>query len=573
MTNKQSAKKKRGPARQARKARKASRPGRPAEPREGPKRFPFNSLYILLGAVLIYAIGALVLMPYVPDDAYISFRYAEHLAGGEGLTFNRGENPVEGYSNLLWIFVCMMFYKLGFSLPTAMPYVGALLGALCLVVLWKIYKRTEVPAFQMAIPLILFAGSGPFVLYAVSGMETPLFSILLLLTVLFIDRMMTSPGIAAPIGLTTSCVLLMLCRPEGIIVFPAVAAFLGWCARKPPDDGHYRPGMVKHLLIASAAFLICLAVYNIWRVSYFGEWLPTPFLSKGGGGESFLFGWKKNMGLFFVEQGYNSPPIGYYFSFLTIIAGIGAFFQKNKTGHERTDQIAFLVSMLYMMIYFNFVDWMPGMRYHVALVGLLLIPAARIQSLLPSDVWQLLAKSQRLRFAVAVLVAILVSSSGIADMKMAGERQEIGIRECNAPLGRWLKDVMPPSSLLAMSDVGATPYYSGFRTIDIHRESLTDLHIAKDGFSDEYILSRNPDVFALVARGVYASKMDPFHYNLKRSPRFKERYRFLGTVRFQWYKDRCYWVYVPIDKKFSNAELARFPGGIGSMRQLVQANP
>jgi hypothetical protein len=573
VAKKQSAKKRKGPAHQAGKALTAGKPVLPAESSEGPRRFAFNPLYILLGAVLIYAIGAFVLMPYVPDDAYISFRYAEHLADGEGLTFNRGENPVEGYSNLLWILVCMVFYKLGFSLPTAMPYVGALLGAFCLVVLWRIYKRTEVPPLQTAIPLILLAGSGPFVLYAVSGMETALFSILLLSTVLFIDRMLTSPGIAGPIGLTSAGVLLMLCRPEGIIVFPAAAAFLGWCAWKPPHDGYRRPGLMKHLLVASAAFLVCLAIYNIWRVSYFGEWLPTPFLSKGGGGESFLFGWKRNLRMFFVEQGYNSPPLGYYFSFLAIIAGIGVFFRKNKSGHERTDQFAFLLSILYLLLYFNFVDWMPGMRYHVALVGLFLIPAARIQSLLAGDAWRLPAKSHRRRFAVAFLVAILVSSSGIADMKMAGGRQEMGIRECNAPLGRWLKEVMPPSSLLAMSDVGATPYYSGFRTIDIHRESLTDLHIAKDGFSDEYILSRNPDVFVLVARGVYSSKMDPFHYDLKGSPRFKERYRFLGTVRFQWYKDRCYWVYVPIGRKFTNAELAAFPGGIGSMRQLVRANP
>ena len=37
------------------------------------------------------------------DDAYISFRYARHLAEGAGLRFNPGESPpVEGYSNFLW---------------------------------------------------------------------------------------------------------------------------------------------------------------------------------------------------------------------------------------------------------------------------------------------------------------------------------------------------------------------------------------------------------------------------------------------------------------------------------------
>ena len=35
------------------------------------------------------------------DDAFISFRYAENLANGQGLVFNPGER-VEGYSNPLW---------------------------------------------------------------------------------------------------------------------------------------------------------------------------------------------------------------------------------------------------------------------------------------------------------------------------------------------------------------------------------------------------------------------------------------------------------------------------------------
>ncbi|MGO8788779.1 MAG: hypothetical protein ACLQVL_15550 [Terriglobia bacterium] len=36
------------------------------------------------------------------DDAFISYRYAENLARGEGLVFNPGER-VEGYSNLLYL--------------------------------------------------------------------------------------------------------------------------------------------------------------------------------------------------------------------------------------------------------------------------------------------------------------------------------------------------------------------------------------------------------------------------------------------------------------------------------------
>lgn len=36
------------------------------------------------------------------DDSFIGYRYAENLARGQGLVFNRGER-VEGYSDLLYV--------------------------------------------------------------------------------------------------------------------------------------------------------------------------------------------------------------------------------------------------------------------------------------------------------------------------------------------------------------------------------------------------------------------------------------------------------------------------------------
>ena len=61
---------------------------------------PRLSLVVLLVSLMVFFWGCATLSPFIPDDAYISFRYAENLALGHGLTFNRGEVPVEGFSNL-----------------------------------------------------------------------------------------------------------------------------------------------------------------------------------------------------------------------------------------------------------------------------------------------------------------------------------------------------------------------------------------------------------------------------------------------------------------------------------------
>src|SRR5207244_12236047 len=44
------------------------------------------------------------------DDAYISYRYAQNLARGNGLVFNPGER-VEGYSNLLHVLLLAPFCR------------------------------------------------------------------------------------------------------------------------------------------------------------------------------------------------------------------------------------------------------------------------------------------------------------------------------------------------------------------------------------------------------------------------------------------------------------------------------
>ena len=61
---------------------------------------------ILLAAAAMTVVATLTVLmsrPITLDDAYITFRYARHLAEGYGLgAWNRTGEHVEGYSSLLW---------------------------------------------------------------------------------------------------------------------------------------------------------------------------------------------------------------------------------------------------------------------------------------------------------------------------------------------------------------------------------------------------------------------------------------------------------------------------------------
>ncbi len=75
----------------------------------------------------------------------------------------------------------------------------------------------------MLLPLLILAGSGPVVMYAVSGMETPLYAFFLLL-MLYLLELALSGGKAVHYALlAASGFLLSLCRPEGAAAFPVMA--------------------------------------------------------------------------------------------------------------------------------------------------------------------------------------------------------------------------------------------------------------------------------------------------------------------------------------------------------------
>jgi arabinofuranosyltransferase len=514
--------------------------------------------YTLVLAVsgALFIVLCMIMMPCIPDDAYISFRYSENLARGSGLTFNPGEPPVEAYSNLLWVLICAAMYRKGVDLPTVTPLIGVLFGLFVLQILAVLFRRRGLPALQAAIPMLVLATSGPFLLYSVSGLETPLFTLLLIGSLLAADRFVDRPGLEGALVLMGIGWLAAMTRPEGLIVFPLAALLL-----------FRRRERRRPLLIAAGIFALLFVAYNAWRVSYFGEWLPTPFVSKSGGGGGLLQGWIRNLQVYFVDDGMRFEAQGYYY-LLLMTAGVSGFlFSRSDRPDREVERLGLVLAFLLAAVYFNFVDWMPGMRYFVPLIPLLLLPSVRLLAL-PEEHFRFNTTQQKLVFALAAAVVVAYSLYGTAGIHREGNRIETGHRECRIPLGRWLRSAVPPNTLLAMSDVGATPYYSKLNTLDINTESLTDLHLAKHGFSIDYVIGRKPGVIALTSRGIYSAKMDPLHFELYKSDGFGQNYFFVGTSRCEWINDRCYWVFFRKDIPLTRDAAAGFPKGLGKQHRV-----
>jgi hypothetical protein len=526
---------------------------------DSPTRQAKHTEYALVAAIVLCVLSSIFMMNFVPDDSYISFRYAENLADGHGLRFNTNEQPVEGFSNLMWILVCALIYKAGLNLPSAMPVVGILLGLVSITLLWLLLRRRELPPLQMLFPLLILASSGPFVLYQVSGMEMPLFAALLLLMLFWLDRVFAGEKPVYYVLAALTGVLLALCRPEGVLVWPILVVFLFLSGRKTDNPQKPNATTLKNVLISLSVFVIVMVVYHAWRINYFGEWLPTPFLSKGGGGKSLLFAWVENFNYYFVKQLRYYPPVGYYFVALLVLAIAGGRSSKSASALRRTETAAIVLVVVFSLAYFNFRDWMPGMRYNAAFVGVMLLPAAHLAT-------GLFEKTSNKRMIWMIgLTAVVLNFGVLAQLRMIADRTEKSNQLCTIPLGKWLKNVVPPGSSIAVSDVGAIPYYSELYAIDFHPESLTDLYIAKNGFSVDYIRERDPDVVIFPAQSIYVAKFYPEHFEMALDRRFDD-YRLIGVSRYDWDNDRCYWVYLRGGfPKLTDAQFESFPHGVGSV--------
>jgi hypothetical protein len=521
-------------------------------------------LHGVLGIAIAACVAASTyMMPFVPDDSFISFRYAENIVRGHGLTFNPGEPPVEAYSNLLWILFCATLFQIGFDLPSFVPYAGLLLAVLGTWLLWLMLVRRGFSPLEIALPLLLLATAGPFIAYAISGLETPLYALLLLLTLNWIDLSAKRRMLVYDVLLALTGVLISLCRPEGIVVFPTAAVVLAWLSRRRPSESA-EPIRWRNPIIAALVFVGLTTAYHVWRIGYFGEVLPTPFMSKGFGETSPLEAWGSNIRIYFQEQGDFYNPTGWYFLALAVAAVAGFRVSTSRVVLKRAESVAVALLIVHSAIYFNFKDWMPAMRYHAVLVGAMLLPAAH----LPAVFFERRAAAPSPRavrnYVAAGLVVLLLSFSVFADLKLVTDDIEESTQTCLVSVGKWLREVMPADYVLAMSDVGAVPYYSGLKTIDIHPQSLTDLHIAKKGFSREYVYDRRPEILILSSRGLLVEKFYPEHFAMAEDPRFFQTWRQLGASRYSWQFDRSYWIYVPADyPKIAKEYMDRFPQGVG----------
>lgn len=211
------------------------------------------------------------------DDAYISFRYARHLAEGVGLRFNLApEPPVEGYSNFQWVVWLAAWKWIGVEPMLAARWSSAACGAL--LVAWTTRFATcrfeLAPAAALACGLFL-ATLPPTAIWATSGLET-------MPTALFVfgcyERLLGDPE--RPRGMQAGVLGLLaaLTRADGTLWIALLLCCAGllWLVEGRPAR------LLRATLGAGAVLALGVGAHVAWRHAYYGDFVPNTAHVKAG---------------------------------------------------------------------------------------------------------------------------------------------------------------------------------------------------------------------------------------------------------------------------------------------------
>ena len=240
-----------------------------------PRRTIFWTLAAL--ATLAAALHAWSLR-WTCDDAYISFRYAQHFVEGHGLVFNLdpGERPVEGYTNFAWT----MWLAVGIALfggDLALEHWSIVWGVACHAatvlllasIAWRASSgRAVVPIAACGYAAIHHAAS-----LAPAGLETAMFTLLVtgMLRYSLALRCGREAWLLGFLG-----VLAAMTRPDGALPVAMAGLFVAYDA--------WKRGAPRLLVGYVLPFLLVFVPYLLWRHSYYGYWLPNTFYAKSGTG-------------------------------------------------------------------------------------------------------------------------------------------------------------------------------------------------------------------------------------------------------------------------------------------------
>jgi hypothetical protein len=436
----------------------------------------------LVAALFIYA-AAFVHFDIPPfEDAAMLMRYADHLAHGYGIVWNIGEPPVDGATDFLFMVLSAALIRIGLPVGRAIRILG--LGAHLVTVLVVYWSNRKL--WSASIPVSLFSALyltvGTGLSYVAAYFGTPVFALCAALAwvaaLLLIKA--EEPSFLLCLLFAFAGLLTGLVRPEGVILaalmLGSVIVIKGW------------RGSAKIVLVFAAVFLVLGGAYFLWRWNYFGHPLPNPFYKKGGGFShigSLQGSWLNVLRLcapFWIAfvLAFRSPKTAWLaMAFLLPIAAFTSAFVLIS------DETNFGARFQYALVPLVLICWFPLVEG-----GLPAWPAAHSP------------RERRVRIgAVLAAAAALLLYAQAQNCFLTSVQQSCSSAyesDGRYELAKLLSDYEGKGYVIATSEAGLLPFYSGWSALDTW--GLNDAWIARNGeVTEQYLDLYKPQVIAFHA--------------------------------------------------------------------------
>lgn len=442
-------------------------------------QFGYRSFFIF--SVIIFFLSCWYFYPFISDDSLISLRYAQRFIEGKGLSWNDG-HPVEGYSNLLWILGISFLGKFGIDLILSARILGILCSLATIWIILDYFKKQNVRKEYVFLAITLLVTTPCFAVWAIGGLEQPLYVLLVTLTITEVMRIINTNSLKRAYYLSLWLGLLSITRPDGFLFSIITALFLLFINR------NHKTNFKKIILLSIFVPSLFLLSQVIFRYIYYGEWVPNTALVK-------------------VKISFHHVIRGIYYhvkAFLgtLIMSSLGFYclyilvFRKSSLSG-----IYLLFILLSWVGYISLVggDIFPAHRHYavvlIFLVFSIILGMPYIKSI------DLKNKKLITGSVIVLVVNFIVQTQLPLNQYALLERWEF--RGMN--LGERLKQNLPKETLIAVTAAGCIPYASELPSIDLL--GLNDYYIPRHPPADfgngslahelgdaDYTMRRNPDI-------------------------------------------------------------------------------
>jgi len=487
-----------------------------------------------IAAVILFVAGASVFFSWIPDDAYVSFRYARNLAEGHGLVFNPGER-VEGYSNFMWTLLLGLARKAGLDIVTTARVLSIVCALAAILMALRLFRRiteqtavgpdADAPSHLLQASLMLVV-SLPMAYWATSGLETFAAALFLLMGAVLHLKAEREQRPRIHVASIAAFLCLALLRPEGVVYLLLNAVVL---------RARLRGRMPRSVVVSLVASVAVFAVFLASRSLYYHSLVPNTYWAKPSTALGYFIPLRRGVK---------------YITRYSVITGLVLFLPVALYGVFKLRSYAVYYLGGLLLVQFAFIVWVGGdvlrfdrftVAFNPVLLALILAGLVALRTGRTSRRW--------LRRAVwgAVAISLTLSCARIYRAHSKYCIHDWMHAHVHRALGEALRDMLPPDATLSFNEIGAVPYYSRLVTYDMI--GLTDKTIGAIVFDSyrrygttatdecqsaigDYIMARNPTCVILPSYGPidfvhFSSPRDLFHpiwYGIYANPTFQSSY-------------------------------------------------